>query len=93
MKFNDDSSEVELRLELGDESISPGHIFVEARDSSLLIRVERSGYTNTLLDTNTLYGMIKPSETIWYLNSTTNYELSLLLLNCKMSSFFNQVYR
>ncbi|KAL8539996.1 hypothetical protein ACS0TY_001557 [Phlomoides rotata] len=67
-EFNDDSSEIELRLELGDESISPGQVFVDANDNSLLIRVERSGYTKTLLDTNSLYGMIKPSETIWYID-------------------------
>lgn len=67
MQFYDDSSEVELRLELGDESIGPEQIFVDARDNSMVIRVQHSGYLKTLLDTNSLYGMIKPSETIWYL--------------------------
>ncbi|KAK4389696.1 putative inactive shikimate kinase like 2, chloroplastic [Sesamum angolense] len=61
--------EVELlRLELEDENISPGEIFVDARESSLVIRVQHSGHQKTLLDTNTLYGMIKPSETIWYID-------------------------
>ncbi|KAI3469178.1 hypothetical protein Pfo_025841 [Paulownia fortunei] len=67
-EFYDDSSEVELRLELGDESISPGEIFVDASENSLVIRVQYSGYLKTLLDTNSLYGMIKPSETIWYID-------------------------
>ncbi|KAK6119506.1 hypothetical protein DH2020_046748 [Rehmannia glutinosa] len=68
MQFHDDSSEVELRLELGDESISPAEIFVDANENSLVIRVQNSGYLKTLLDTNNLYGMIKPSETIWYID-------------------------
>ncbi|KAK6162186.1 hypothetical protein DH2020_002027 [Rehmannia glutinosa] len=67
-EFHDDSSEVELRLELGDESISPAEIFVDANENSLVIRVQNSGYLKTLLDTNSLYGMIKPSETIWYID-------------------------
>ncbi|KAK4420329.1 putative inactive shikimate kinase like 2, chloroplastic [Sesamum alatum] len=67
-EFYDDSSEVELRLELEDENISPGQIFVDASESSLVIRVQHSGYQKTLLDTNSLYGVIKPSETIWYID-------------------------
>lgn len=66
MQFIDDSPDVELRLELGDESISPGEVYVDASENSLVIKVQHSGYTKTLLDTNSLYGMIKPSETIWY---------------------------
>ncbi|PIN09057.1 Nuclear distribution protein NUDC [Handroanthus impetiginosus] len=68
MQFHDDSSEVELRLELGEESISPTEIFVDANENSLVIRVQKSGYLKTLLDTNSLYGTIKPSETIWYID-------------------------
>ncbi|KAL3817908.1 hypothetical protein ACJIZ3_003813 [Penstemon smallii] len=67
-EFQDDSSEVELRLELGIENVSPGEIFVDAKDNSLLIKLKHSGYIKTLLDTNTLYGTIKPSETIWYID-------------------------
>lgn len=69
-EFIDDSPDVELRLELGDESISPGQVYVDASENSLVIRVQHSGYTKTLLDTNSLYGMIKPSETIWYIDDT-----------------------
>lgn len=65
MQFSDDSSEVELRLELGEENISPGEVYVDATEKSLVIRVQSSGYTKTLLDTHNLYGMIKPSEMIW----------------------------
>ena len=65
MQFSDDSSEVELRLELGEENISPGDVYVDATEKSLVIRVQSSGCTKTLLDTHNLYGMIKPSEMIW----------------------------
>ncbi|KAG8374580.1 hypothetical protein BUALT_Bualt10G0010200 [Buddleja alternifolia] len=68
--FQDDSSEIELRLELGDESVTPRDIFVDTNENSLLIRVKHSGYLKTLLDTNSLYGMIKPSETIWYIDES-----------------------
>lgn len=69
-EFHNDSSEIELRLELGDETLGPEQILVEPRESSLLIQVRYTGYVKTLLDTNSLYGMIKPSETIWYLDDS-----------------------
>ncbi|CAA2979962.1 probable inactive shikimate kinase like 2, chloroplastic [Olea europaea subsp. europaea] len=59
---------VELRLELGKEGVSPKEIFIDANENSLVIKVQNSGYLRTLLDTNKLYGMIKPSETIWYID-------------------------
>ncbi|KZV16481.1 putative inactive shikimate kinase like 2, chloroplastic [Dorcoceras hygrometricum] len=69
-QFHDDSSEVELRLELGSESISPKDIFVDANETTLVIKVQQSGYIRTLLDTDNLYGVIKPAETIWYIDDT-----------------------
>ncbi|CAA2971175.1 probable inactive shikimate kinase like 2, chloroplastic [Olea europaea subsp. europaea] len=59
---------VELRLELGKEGVSPKEIFIDANENSLVIKVQNSGYLRTLLDTNKLYGMIKPFETIWYID-------------------------
>ncbi|KAL6550517.1 hypothetical protein OROMI_021005 [Orobanche minor] len=76
-QFNDDSSEVELRMELGDENISPADIFVDANGNSLLIRVQKSKHQKTLLDTNSLYGMIKPSETIWYIDDDAQLVVNL----------------
>ncbi|XP_022876905.1 probable inactive shikimate kinase like 2, chloroplastic [Olea europaea var. sylvestris] len=67
-EFSDVSSEVELRLELRKEGVSPKEIFIDANENSLVIKVQNSGYLRTLLDTNRLYGMIKPSETIWYID-------------------------
>ncbi|XP_022860237.1 probable inactive shikimate kinase like 2, chloroplastic, partial [Olea europaea var. sylvestris] len=67
-EFSDVSFEVELRLELGKEGVSPKEIFIDANENSLVIKVQNSGYLRTLLDTNKLYGMIKPSETIWYID-------------------------
>ncbi|XP_051137649.1 probable inactive shikimate kinase like 2, chloroplastic [Andrographis paniculata] len=69
-EFHDDSSEIELRLELGAEILSPGEIFVDASESSLVINVQYPGYLKTLLDTSCLYGTIKPSETIWYIDDS-----------------------
>lgn len=67
-EFSDGSSEVELRLDLGEEGISPKEIFLDANGNSLVIKVQHSGFLRTLLDTNKLYGMIKPAETIWYID-------------------------
>ncbi|KAL3656110.1 putative inactive shikimate kinase like 2, chloroplastic [Castilleja foliolosa] len=67
-EFTDDSSEVELRLELGKERLSPAQIYVDSNDNSLVIKVQKLGHLKTLLDTSSLYGMIKPSETIWYMD-------------------------
>lgn len=88
MQFYDDSADVELKFELGDESISPGEVYVDAKENSLVIRVQHSGCTKTLLDTDSLYGMIKPSETIWYLLWITEPQClqKHSMLNMKISS-------
>ncbi|CAI9755328.1 unnamed protein product [Fraxinus pennsylvanica] len=67
-EFSDGSSEMELRLDLREEGISPKEIFLDANENSLVIKVQHSGFLRTLLDTNKLYGMIKPAETIWYID-------------------------
>lgn len=67
LQFSDTSSEVELRLELGDAEVKTKDIFVDTNENSLLIRVKQSGTTRTLMDTTYLYDKIKPSETIWYM--------------------------
>lgn len=67
-EFSDGSSEVELRLELGDAEVSTRDIFVDTDENSLLIRVKQSGTTRTLMDSTCLYDKIKPSETIWYID-------------------------
>ncbi|KAK2970663.1 hypothetical protein RJ640_017787 [Escallonia rubra] len=69
MQFSDGSSEVELRLKLGDRDIpSTRDISVEAEESSLAIRIKHSGSPMTLMETSCLYEKIKPAETIWYLD-------------------------
>lgn len=65
MQFSDGSSEVELRLELGQGDVTPKDIYVDANESSLAIRVQQSGIVRTLMETSTLYEKIKPAETIW----------------------------
>ena len=68
MQFSDGSSEVELRLKLGDEDVSSKDIFVDANDNSLVIQVQHSGFLQTLINTSCLYESIKPGETIWYMH-------------------------
>ncbi|XP_058772601.1 probable inactive shikimate kinase like 2, chloroplastic [Vicia villosa] len=68
-EFSDGASEMELRLQLGGMDItSTKDISVDADDTSLVIRVLRSGSPITLLQTNPLFDRIKPSETIWYID-------------------------
>ncbi|KAJ7943870.1 Shikimate kinase [Quillaja saponaria] len=68
-QFSDGSSEVELRLQLGDQDVqSPRDILVDANEASLAIRVKRIESHITMLETNHLFDKIKPSETIWYID-------------------------
>lgn len=65
MQFSDGSSDVELRLELGDRGIqSTKDIFVDASENFLTVRLQCSGSPKTLMETS-LYDKIKPAETIW----------------------------
>ncbi|CAH9130532.1 unnamed protein product [Cuscuta epithymum] len=68
-EFFDGSSDVELRLDLGNgRDISPKDIFIDSNESSLTIRMQHSGSIRTLMETGVLYERIKPSETIWYID-------------------------
>ncbi|XP_059444859.1 probable inactive shikimate kinase like 2, chloroplastic [Corylus avellana] len=67
-EFSDGSSEVELRLQLNVDVQNSRDIFVDSNDTSLTIRVQRNGYLITLIETNNLFGRIKPAETIWYID-------------------------
>lgn len=68
MQFSDGSSEVELRLQLNVDVQNYRDIFVDSNDTSLTIRVQRNGYLITLIETNHLFGNIKPGETIWFVS-------------------------
>ncbi|GMN30443.1 hypothetical protein TIFTF001_002795 [Ficus carica] len=69
MQFYDGSSEVELRLQLGGRDIrSSKDIFVDANETSLMIRVQQSGSLTTLIDANRLFDRVKPAETIWFID-------------------------
>ncbi|KAJ4728586.1 Shikimate kinase [Melia azedarach] len=68
-EFSDGSSEIELRLQLGEQVIqSSKDIIVDADGTSLTVRVKRSGSFLTLIETNQLFDKIKPAETIWYID-------------------------
>jgi hypothetical protein len=67
MQFFDNASEMELKLNIGSMDIrSTKDILVDANDTSLTIKVLRSGSPITLIETNPLFDRIKPSETIWF---------------------------
>ncbi|KAB1216074.1 putative inactive shikimate kinase like 2, chloroplastic [Morella rubra] len=67
--FSDSTSEVELRLQLRAQDVeSSRDIFVDAKDTSLTIRVQRHGSVVTLIETSHLFERIKPAETIWYID-------------------------
>jgi hypothetical protein len=70
MQFSDGSSEVELRLQLNVDVQNSRDIFVDSNDNSLTIRVQRNGYLITLIETNNLFGKIKPAETIWFVSES-----------------------
>jgi hypothetical protein len=70
MQFSDGSSEVELRLQLNVDVQNSRDIFVDSNDTSLTIRVQRNGYLITLIETNNLFGKIKPAETIWFVSES-----------------------
>lgn len=66
LQFFDCTSEVELRISLGGRNFqSSRDIFVDANDTSLIIRVQSSGSLITLIETNKLFDKVKPAETIW----------------------------
>ncbi|XP_042490716.1 probable inactive shikimate kinase like 2, chloroplastic isoform X2 [Macadamia integrifolia] len=68
-EFTDGATEVELRLNLGNRDIEISRdIFVAANESSLMVKMHNSGSLVTLIETNHLYGKIKPAETIWYVD-------------------------
>lgn len=68
-EFCDADTEVELRLDIGALDIqSSNDVFVDADETSLLIRVKSSGRLITLMESRVLFDRIKSSETIWYLD-------------------------
>ncbi|KAJ0970862.1 hypothetical protein J5N97_018821 [Dioscorea zingiberensis] len=68
-EFYDGVADVELRLGIGTMGVQDSSdIFVDANETSLLVRVKASGTLITLMDTNQLFEKIKPSETIWYID-------------------------
>ncbi|KAK9120525.1 hypothetical protein Syun_018142 [Stephania yunnanensis] len=68
-EFSDGATEVELRLPFGNQEIQNSKdIFVDAEETSLVIRARTSGSLLTLMETSQLYDKIKPAETIWYID-------------------------
>ncbi|ONK71757.1 uncharacterized protein A4U43_C04F12050 [Asparagus officinalis] len=68
-EFSDADTEVELRLDIGTLDIqSTSDIFVDADESSLLVRVKASERLIPLMESCRLFDRVKPGETIWYLD-------------------------
>ncbi|KAL8141750.1 hypothetical protein V2J09_014782 [Rumex salicifolius] len=67
--FYDGSPDVELRVQLGGTNVEDSKdVYVDANECSLVVGVKSSGSLKILMETNQLYGRIKPGETIWYLD-------------------------
>lgn len=67
MQFSDNSSDMELRIQLGGVEIdSPKNISVNAEDTSLIVQIKQFGILRTLMEARSLYDKIKASETIWF---------------------------
>lgn len=70
LQFCDNTAEVELKLDIGKLDVTKSSdIFVDVDESSLLVRVKASGTLITLMEANCLFERIKPSETIWLVDS------------------------
>jgi hypothetical protein len=83
IQFSDTGGEVELRLDIRSLNIeSSSDVFVDADDTSLLIRVKSAGILKTLIDVNQLFERVKSSETIWY----------VLLVNLVDTSYISILY-
>ncbi|CAL1376213.1 unnamed protein product [Linum trigynum] len=68
-EFSDGSSDVELRLPLGNQEIPrPRDVCVDAAGTSLRVTVRRSGSIVTLIETDQLFDRVKPSDTIWFID-------------------------
>lgn len=69
-QFFDNTAEVELKLDIGKLDVTKSSdIFVHVDESSLLVRVKASGTLITLMEVNCFFERIKPSETIWLVDS------------------------
>uniref|UniRef100_A0A7N1A5P7 CS domain-containing protein n=1 Tax=Kalanchoe fedtschenkoi TaxID=63787 RepID=A0A7N1A5P7_KALFE len=68
-EFADGASEVELRVKLESaEAIGPKDIILDARETTLTIKVQRYGLLTTVVEISRLFDRIRPSETIWYVD-------------------------
>lgn len=63
----DGVTDVELKMDFGDRDVlGPKDIIVDVDELSLKIEFRTSEGFVTVMETNNLYGRIKPSETIWF---------------------------
>ena len=59
MQFSDGTTEVELRIQIGQDIQDPRDISVDANYTSLAIRVQRPESPITLIEANNLFDRIK----------------------------------
>lgn len=91
IQFSDGSSDVELRLELGDRDVQgTKDIYVDANEDFLTVRLQCSGSPKTLMETS-LYDKIKPAETIWYVPQSC--QVCYLPLIISLSAYAKFIYQ
>ncbi|KAJ7569327.1 hypothetical protein O6H91_01G073100 [Diphasiastrum complanatum] len=73
-EFKDEGSDLDLRLQLHHEDgalpLTAKDISVDAQESSLVVAARIPQGARTLLAASRLYGRIKPSETVWFVDET-----------------------
>lgn len=67
LQFRDDGKEIELRIPLppGTNGVTASNVAVDIREKSLIVAVQTGDGVKVLLAATCLYGLIKPSETMW----------------------------
>ncbi|CAM6094774.1 unnamed protein product [Calypogeia fissa] len=74
-EFREDGSELEVRVPLPSEEdagrrLTARYVAVDAQATSLVVGVETVRGVQILLNASSLFGSIKPSETVWFVDET-----------------------
>ncbi|KAI5071681.1 hypothetical protein GOP47_0013932 [Adiantum capillus-veneris] len=68
-EFRDDKGEVELRVNLPEgKNIGASNVFVDAQDTNISVTLALSSSLLNVLPPTRLYGRIKASETVWFVD-------------------------
>lgn len=85
-EFRDDKGEVELRVKLpdGKKNLGASSVFVDAQDTSISVTLALPTSLLNVFPAARLYGRIKPSETVWFVDEE-EIVISLKKLNKELA--------